>query len=166
MVELQSISITLAGLSFIVAATYYVMNIREQRRNRKITLTTTMLQHFMTDEGYFKIMDLLTLKWDSLEDYMNKYDSRVDPKNAARRMSLWNTCETLGLLYREGLLDLDIIYASSGGIIYTSWKKFEPVIELYRGGDYSRDAYSNFEYLAKKIGERAEIDELAPRHLI
>ena len=66
---------------------------------------------------------------------MNKYDSRVDTKNAARRMSLWNTCETLGLLYREGLLDLEIIYASSSGIIYTIWKKFEPIIESYRGGD-------------------------------
>jgi hypothetical protein len=37
MVDFQSISITLAAFSFVVAATYYAMNLREVTRNRKIT---------------------------------------------------------------------------------------------------------------------------------
>ena len=166
MVDVQSISITLAALSFIVAVSYYALNLREIRRNRQIALTTTLLQPFMTDVGYNKILDLLAMQWDSLEDYMEKYDSRVNPENAASRMSLWNTCETLGMLYREGFLDLKTIYSTSGGIINSLWMKFKPVIESYRGSDYATNAYANFEYLAMKISELIEFDKLAPRHKI
>jgi hypothetical protein len=166
MVDVQSISITLAALSFLVAASYYVLNLREIRRNRQITLTTTLLQPFMSDEGYIKIMDLLAMQWDSLEEFMNKYDSRVNPENAASRMSLWNACETLGMLYRDGFLDLKTIISASGGIINSLWVKFGPVIESYRGNDYATNSYENFEYLASQIGELLEFDKLAPRHTI
>jgi hypothetical protein len=86
---------------------------------------------------------------------MQKYDSRVNPVNAARRMSLWNTCETIGLLYREGFLDLQTIWASSGGIIWTLWQKFGPVIEVYRGTHYTENSYENFEYLAGVLNDHA-----------
>jgi hypothetical protein len=111
------------------------------------------MQHFMTDEGYLKTMELLGMQWDSIEDFMQKYDSRVNPVNAARRMSLWNTCETIGLLYREGFLDLETIWASSAGIIGTLWRKFGPVIEYYRGTHYTENSYENFEYLAGVLSE-------------
>jgi hypothetical protein len=151
MVDFQSISITLAAFSFAVAATYYAMNLREVARNRRITLTTTLLQNFMTGEGYGKILDLTSMEWDNIEDFMSKYDHRVDRDNAARRMALWNTCNTIGSLYREGMLDLKTIFTSSGGIINSIWIKFKPIIEYYRETDYTDKAYEDFEYLAKQL---------------
>jgi len=156
MVDIQTVSIILAACSFILAAAYYVINI-QVRRNRRITLTTTLLQHFMTDEGYMKIMELGGMRWDDLDDYFSKYDSRVNPENAARRMSLWNTFNTIGMLYRKGLLDMHTILASSGGIIYTQWRQFKPLVEFYRGTDYGETAYQHWEYLAEKIMETGEV---------
>lgn len=157
MVDVQTISIILAACSFILAAAYYVINIQEVRRNRRITLTTTLLQHFMTDDGYMKIMELHGMQWEDLDDYFYKYDSRVNPENAAKRMSLWNTFNTIGMLYRKGLLDMDTILASSGGIIHTQWVKFKPLVEFYRGTDYGENSYQHWEYLAEKLGETRDI---------
>ena len=108
----------------------------------------------MTGEGYREILGLMSLEWDSIEDFISKYDHRVDRDNAARRMALWNTFNTIGSLYREGMLDLKTIYTSSEDIIYIVWNKFKPIIEYYRGTDYSDNAYEDFEYLAKQL-ERA-----------
>ncbi len=153
MVDFQSISITLAALSFVLAAIYYAMNINEAKRNRRITLTTTVLQPFMTEEGYSKIMDLLAMEWSSLDDFKSKYDSSVNPENGAKRLSMWNICETIGMLYREGLLDLKTLYGGSGGILSVIWFKFKPVIEMYRGTEYDSRAYEHFENLAERLLE-------------
>jgi len=137
----------IAGLS------YYVTNIRELRRNRRITLTTTLFQSFMTTEGTRKMMDLLSMEWDGIEDYMGKYDSKVDPENSAKRLSLWQTCDTIGLLYREGFLDFKTLNSASGGWIGSLWLKFKSIIEEYRGTDFTENAFENFEYLAVKVIE-------------
>ena len=154
MVDVQSVSITLAALSFLVAATYYAMNIREQRRNRRLTLTTTILQPFMTVETAQLIMDILNMEWEDLEDFQKKYDHRMNPGNWAKRFALWNTFENIGTLYREGLLDLETLYRGSQGIISLMWYKFKPVIEMFReSGDYAEKSYDNFEYVAEKLDE-------------
>ena len=151
MVDLATIRDIVAIAGVFIGLTYYIMNLREVRHNRRITLTTSMLQHFMTGEGYREILDLMSLEWDSVEDFIKKYDHRVDRDNAARRMALWNTCNTIGSLYREGMLDLKTIYTSSEDIIFIIWNKFKPIIEYYRGTDYSDNAYEDFEYLAKEL---------------
>jgi len=153
MVDLQSISITLAAFSFVLAAIYYAMNINEAKRNRRITLTTTVLQPFMTEEGQTKIRELIAMEWSSLDDFYSKYDHRINPENAAKRLALWNRCETIGILYRDGLLDLKILYGGSRGQISMIWFKFKPVIEMYRETEYDARAYEDFEYLAERLLE-------------
>ena len=139
MVDLSLLRDMVAIAGVFIGLSYYIMNIREVRQNRRIALTTTLLQHFMTREGYENIMEILSMEWDSIEDFMNKYDHRVDRNYAARRMALWNTCNTLGYLYREGSLDLKTIYSASGGIIINIWNKFKPIIEYYRSTDFPFD---------------------------
>ena len=152
-VSLQMVRDAVTIFGVIAGLTYYITNIRELRRNRRITLTTTLFQSFMTTEGLRKMMDLLSMEWDSIEDYMEKHDSKVDPENAAKRLSLWQKCEVIGLLYREGFLDFKTLIASSGGWIGTLWIKFKPVIETYRGTVFQENSYENFEYLAGKVIE-------------
>jgi hypothetical protein len=154
MIELSVIRDIVAIAGVFIGLTYYIMNIREVRHNRKITLTTTMLQHFMTGEGYRNIMELTGMQWDSLDDFMQKYDHRVNRENAAKRIALWNTCNTIGGLYRDGMLDLKTVYNSSGGIICNIWYKFKPIIEYYRITDYDDIAYKDFEYLASELEKK------------
>ena len=151
MVDVQSISITLAALSFFVAVLYYSLNLREVGRNRRITLTTTVLEPFMTKEGYGDVLNLLMMEWSDFEDFKSKYDHRANPENAKTRLALWNRFETIGMLYREGLLDLKTLYGGIGGVLQVIWFKFKPIIEMYREKEYDTEAYANFEHLAESV---------------
>ena len=151
--SLQTIGTLLTGISLTIAASYYAMNLREIRRSRRVTLTTTVLEPFMTVEGNRLFMELQAMIWDDLDDYMRKYDHKVNPENASKRLALWNRCQTLGSLYREGLLDLKTLYVGSGGQISRLWLKFRQIIEMYRVTDYDERAYEDWEYLAEKLFE-------------
>ena len=153
MIDLQYLSIILGALSFWIAAVYYVLNLREISRNRRITLTTTVLEPFMTKEGYGDLLDLLVMEWTDFEDFKSKYDHKTDPENARMRLATWNRFETIGMLCKEGLLDVNTIYYVVGGVLQVLWFKFKPVIEMYRETEYDKEAYSNFEYLAEKVFE-------------
>jgi len=93
------------------------------------------------------------MDWKDLDDFSKKYDGRVNPQNYAERLSMWNLCENLGLLYREGMIDLKTLYGGSSFIIQITWLKFKSVIELQRGADFTKNHFSNFEYLAEELNE-------------
>jgi hypothetical protein len=93
------------------------------------------------------------MEWTNIDEFKRKYDSSVNPGNWARRASMWNTCNSIGKLYREGLLDLNTLYNGSGGIISVLWLKFKPIIEMYRETEYDKRAYENFQYVAESLQE-------------
>lgn len=149
--DVQTIGVLVTAVSVSIAAAYYVINLRETTKNRRITLTTTMMQPFMTEEGVKHFIDLLNMDWTDLEDFSKRYDSRVNPENFAKRQSMWNLCENLGSLYRDGLIDIKTLYDSSRGVIPYMWIKFKPVIEMFRRTDYGPRSYENFEYISGKL---------------
>jgi hypothetical protein len=153
LVVLQSLSYMAGALGVCIAAIYYMVNLREMNKNRRITLTTTMMQPFMTEEGVRQLIDLINMEWSDLDDFKNRYDSRVNPESYAKRISIWNICENCGRLYREGLLDIETLYGGSAFFIQLMWVKFKPVIEMYRKSDFTKDHYRNFEYVAEKLNE-------------
>ena len=153
MVDLQLIGVLVTAASATIAMVFYILNLRETARNRRVTLTTTLMQRFMTIEGMKHFYELYSMEWSSLDDYRSKYDSRVNPDNFAKRMSMWNLCDSLGQLYREDMIDLKTLRGGAGNVIQYMWIKFKPVIEMYRGTDFSPVVYQNFEYVAEKLIE-------------
>jgi len=153
MIELSVIRDLVTIFGVIGGFTYYVMNLMETRRSRRITLTTTLMQYFMTKEGSREITELFSMEWSDLDDYMSKYDHRVNPENFSLRIAVWRLFDSVGLLYRKGLLDLETINSGSTGIIHSQWRKFKPVVEMYRETDYHRSTWENWEYLAEKLQE-------------
>ena len=93
------------------------------------------------------------MTWNDLDYYKRKYDHRVNPENYAKRTSMWNRCNAIGSLYREGLLDLKTLYAGSAGIISRMWLKFRTIIEMYRSTDYDVRGFEDWEYLAERLLE-------------
>jgi len=152
LVVLQTLSYTAGAISVVLGVIYYALNLREINRTRRITLTSTMMQPFMTEQGSRQYVDLMSMEWSDLDDYKKKYDSRTNPENFAKRIAMWNLCENLGKLYREGMIDLDTLYGGTNTIHWV-WVKFKPIIEMYRGTDYSKHAFTNFQYVAEKLEE-------------
>ncbi len=137
-----------------VASLFYVLNLREQNRNRRVALYTTLMQPFYSKEGQKQGIDLLNMQWNDWDDFYKKYDSTTNPENYANRVSIWNSFELIGQMYRLGYLDLETIYGIAPLIMVNMWAKFKPIIEHYRIYDYGSDMFGNWEYL---VGELVKI---------
>ncbi len=134
-----------------VAAIYYITNLRETTKNRRATLTTSLIQPFATREWAKMNLELTSMKWDSFEDFKNKYDSRVNPENYATRQMVYTLCDYIGYQHKTGLIDFDAIYHVAGFWIADYWHQFGDIIKEYRKLDYPSDYLENWEYIGEKL---------------
>jgi hypothetical protein len=167
---LQLVSYIAGALGVCVAAIYYMINIREQNLNRRVTLTNSLLQSLSSREGFKLQNELWNMKWSDFDDFLKKYDSTVNPDNLTLRGSVFTLCEIIGRQYRSGLIDIDTLFSVCNTSITQLWVKFKPIIEEYRRrGVYSKIEYENFEYLAvelRKLLEKRDPDFVnAPSYL-
>jgi hypothetical protein len=154
MVELaviQSVSSIASTLGVLLGVIYYVNSLKETNKNRRASLTNTLMNSFLSEEGMKRWHDLEIMTWKDFEDYYRKYDSTVNPENYVKRQSFWNTCDLIGYQYREGLVDLNTVSNAGGIWIMASWLKFKPIIEAYRKTEYAMDEYENYEYVANEL---------------
>ena len=140
-----------------MAALNYIWNIREQTRNRRVTLTNNLMQSFTSEEGLRRFEELWKMEWVDFDDFVKKYDSTVNTDNFVKRVSTWYTCEIIGRQYRSGLIDFESLFAVTSTTVPQLWTKFKPIIEEYRRrGVYSKIECQNFEYLANEIARIME----------
>ena len=145
------------ALGVFIAAVFYVLNLRETTKNRRISYANTVIQQFLTEEGQRRDIDCYAMQWTDFDDFKKKYDNRVNPENYSKRMSLWFQYDSMGYLYRSGLIDLETVANVGSGLLVWDWLKFKPIIEEYRKtGDMQPRSFSNFEYLAEAVIKRYE----------
>jgi hypothetical protein len=162
--EIQAAYYMVAATGVLVAAVFYIINLRETTKNRRITYTNSVMQQLLTEEGVRRENDCWMMQWTDFEDFKRKYDNRVNPENYPKRMSLWLQYDSIGYLYRSGLIDLDTVANVGSGLLVWDWLKFKPIIEEYRKiGEIGSRGFSNFEYLAEAVMKRYESYELGRR---
>jgi len=148
---LQAVSYIMGSLGVFVAAVYYVMNLREQRRNRRISQTNEMQRFFLNYENIKTWFELLNMEWSDYDDFERKYGSDSGLDNAAKRHLFWFNYNTLGNLLKDGYVDRDTIYNSSAMTVIFLWFKFKPIIEENRKRYSGSTGWKGFEYLANEM---------------
>jgi hypothetical protein len=138
--DIQTAYYMVAATGVLVAAAYYVMNIRTTQRNMKQTLETRQTQLFMdyskriiAPEFQDTMRELIQKwSWTNFDDFMHKYGPDDNPE-AWRR--LWEVCYTyehIGLLVRRELIDPKFLYEFDGPFFIYYWEKFESIWMEYR----------------------------------
>ena len=69
MIDIQTISIALAALSFILAATYYTFNIRQAKQNTKSQLFNQITSITIQKEWQIDAVELINLQWTDFDDF-------------------------------------------------------------------------------------------------
>jgi hypothetical protein len=147
--EIQAAYYMVAATGVLIAAVFYVLNMRETTRNRRMALTNSLMQNFTSEEGSRRWMELMQTEWKDFDDFRAKYDSSVNIDNFAKRNYIWNTCDMLGYQYMSGQLDLGTLWSICNTAVSSAWDKFGPIIlEYKRLGEYYKHMWENFEYLA------------------
>ena len=151
---LQSVSYIAGALGVCVAAFYYVMNLRETARNRRVALTANLMQNFISEEGSKRWMELMQMEWKDIDEFGKKYDSSVNIDNYAKRNTVFNTMDVIGYQYKQGLIDTGTLWSICNNAVPVTLAKFKPVFNEYkRRGWFLKNTYENFEYLAYEMAK-------------
>jgi len=162
---LQSISYIAGALGVCIAAIFYILNLRISQKNqeisqrnmkttletRKLQFVTSITNQLLSEEGQKRFGELLNMEWRDYDDFEKKYGSDYNLDNYAKKMSVWNTYNTLGMLVREKLIEPEVLYSITGTNPIFMWSKFKDLIaesqERYGGGD----TLSDFKFLSNEI---------------
>ena len=153
---LQSVSYIAGASGVCIAAIFYVLNLRISQRNMRQTLETRKLQFVtsitnqqLSEEGQRRYGELLNMEWKDYDDFEKKYGSDYNLDNYAKRMNVWKTYNTLGMLVREKLIEPEVLWRINDVNPCFMWSKFKDIIVEQRkryGGD--RWGYlSDFKFL-------------------
>jgi hypothetical protein len=172
--EIQAAYYMVAATGVLVAAAYYILNLRVSQRNQEISMKnqelmlkaqqqtletrqtqlSTSITEWLGSKDFLRdFVVLATLDWKDLDDYMKKYDSAVNAESYAQRWTVWTAYDNLGYLLREGLVNKDILFNSLGTGSVLIWGRYKPVIDYYRRRELGPQWLENFEYVAKEMWE-------------
>jgi hypothetical protein len=155
---LQSLSYVAAAIGVCLAAVYYAMVLREQRRNMKLTLETrriglidSIITRTINEGGMRSYFELLRYEWKDYEDFERKYGSENDVDAAAKRFAMWHEYNSVGMMLHKGMVEIEDLYdMGMQGVVFL-WEKYRPIIEenrrRYNGKYYLRD----LEYFAGEM---------------
>jgi len=155
---LQSLSYVAAAIGVCLAAVYYAMVLREQRRNMRLTLETrriglidSIITRTINEEGMRSYFELLRYEWKDYEDFERKYGSENDVDAAAKRFAMWHEYNSVGMMLHKGMVEIEDLYdMGMQGVVFL-WEKYRPIIEenrrRYNGKYYLRD----LEYFAGEM---------------
>jgi hypothetical protein len=153
MVEItyQMVLSTLQTLSLGVGVIYYIMTLQNTRRNQQLTLETRQAQLMMQiyqeliSEANLKTWnETMSWEFEDFDDFERKYS---DPDSFAKRYSVMRMFDGVGLLLRDGLLDVDKVYDLIDSAVLQQWRKWGPIVKETRTRYPWPDAEEGFEYL-------------------
>ena len=101
------------------------------------------------------------MEWDTPEDFMKKYGPIEAPDKWHRLMKLFVIYERIGILYKEGVFDIEMLHDMIGGSVIRQWNKFESIIDYYRinfEAGVKGQLFEYFEDFAYALIEMREID--------
>ena len=141
-------------VGILVGIIYYITIMRNQQKSQQIQMLQRLHETKYDVEGLQHYFELMALKWDTFNEYYQKYGAQNNPQVTSIMESQMSYYEGLGVLVKNNVVDLDALYEIIGSRIIGYWFKFETVIKGLRqvvefgpGSEYAL----NFEYLANEM---------------
>ena len=105
-------------------------------------------QQLNSQESHKTVMELINLEIKDNDEYLQKYDSIVNPAHYGKRAYIWYIYNTIGELLRMGIIELDLITRLQLDLtVIIMWEKWEDIIQATRVRENIPDLWEGFEYL-------------------
>jgi hypothetical protein len=162
-VTLQTLLTYLTLISVPIGVFYHIMTLRNTRKNQEMQLETRQAQLFMqiyrdmsSPEHYIRFNELLNMEWEDWDDYFRKYGSTNNPEAYASRNSMLYRRSGVGLLVKDGLIDVDRVFDLMNWTILWQWKKWKDIIITIRGLYNNPSWMEGFEFIANEMVKESE----------
>jgi hypothetical protein len=152
MVDVQTVSITIASASVVLAAIYYVFQLRHQTRIRKTDLLTRLYSTSASNEYMDAFWKVMNLQVKDYQDYVRQYGPLSKTDNPMNRafFTIVGHYELVGVLLYRKLVDLVTVYDVWGSTPITIFEKIKPVVLGLRK-ELEPAALVGFEYLCVEL---------------
>ena len=158
LVLLQTLSYIAGAISVVLGVIYYAVNLRESRRNGRITLVNNLMQKMETPDYHRMYITLMNYEWKDYDDFEKKYGSDNNLDSCAYRLSSWRYFNGLGYMLKNNMVDAEVLYNHGGDGCIWMWDKFESVIRNMRKVYHTGDSWLwGFEYLADEMTKIAKM---------
>jgi hypothetical protein len=154
MVDIQTVSIAVASASVVLAAIYYVFQVRHQTKIRQTDLLTRLYSIMVSKdwlEAWQKVQSREALNYG---DYLEKY-------GFVELNEIFVFFDQLGRLMKKGLIDIELIPLTYGQVSAT-WEKIKPVLEGSRKrynapkhGEYAEYLCSELKKIEQKLEQKS-----------
>jgi hypothetical protein len=149
--EIQAAYYMVAATGVLVAAAYYVLNMKATLDTRRLGLIDNMSNRFLDEEGNKRFFELMNYEWTDYADFDKKYGSSNNVESASKRFAVWTNFNEIGMMLRKGFVSVEDLYVLGMSGIPFHWAKYKPIIEetrrRYNGKEYLKD----FEFLAAEM---------------
>jgi hypothetical protein len=151
--EIQTAYYMVAATGVLIAAVFYILNLRISQRNQELSLKTQELalkaqqqasetrqaqlfiQLYTTFTSYdfkSKWNDVMQKwEWKDIDDYNSKYGFH-NHEEFSKLDFIGTYFEGIGVMVKRGLIDVTLVDDLMSGHIVSGWERFEPIIMDWR----------------------------------
>jgi len=168
MVEItyQIVLSTLQTVALVVGIAYYLTIMRNQQKTRELALKaqehateTRQTQIFMqiyeqlnSEETAKSWAELINMKVPDYDEFLQKYDSSVNPAHYAKRAKIWYSYHAIGELLRMGIIEPDLVHRLQlSPVVIAMWENWEYIIKEIRERENFPEYGEGFEYLYHEL---------------
>jgi hypothetical protein len=152
MVSIEIFAIIISVLGLAASLFYYANTIRNATKARQAQVYVQLWNKFNSPEFFKRYFDLLNREWDDYDDWVEKYGKQrfTDIEKYSEAVSLGTYFEGVGVLLKNGFIDIEPVVDLLGTTILLYWDKMRPIMKEYRVRNNSPRAYLYAEYLYDK----------------
>jgi hypothetical protein len=151
MVDYQTISIVLTGLGIMGAIIYYTLTLRNAIKTRQTQLFMQIFQELNSEKSWNTWGELMNADLNNYDDFMEKYDSSVNPEFMSKRNHIWYSYHCIGCLLWNGTISIELVNNLVGMVAIMQWRKWGDIIKEIRVKQGMPNYYNRFEYLVNEL---------------
>jgi hypothetical protein len=148
--EIQFAYYILAATGVLVAAIYYIINLRYNMIAKEMEICRLFTSDYTSDQGMHRYAIAMNMEWADYDDFIEKYGHSSSEK-FSKWYSLFFVWETLGYLVKRKIVKAETLYALGAWGCIRVWEKYKDVIENHRSKVMGLDWMVNFEFIASEM---------------
>jgi hypothetical protein len=133
MVDIQTVSVTIAAMSVVVGILFGVIQFRNLVKTRQIQLYLDLYNRLMEKELHQYLNEVLLLwTWENPNEFFEKYGPESNLDEWLKFTLFTTVLENMGLILHENLVDVRFVANLIGSMIQNFWEKYEPILIEFR----------------------------------
>jgi hypothetical protein len=154
MVDIQTVSIAIASAGVLIAAIYYILNLRHQSKARQGDMIMRLYSYYCSEEYSKASGRYLATEFKDYEDFQEKYGVVGEHPVTIAFMMVTTFFEGIGALLKRRLADTELLYDLFA--VKMLWEKVEPLMEDIRKHFGEPKLFENFEYLYNEMKKKEQ----------